>query len=80
VALIGNNTPLGIVLLPAFGTLRNGATRMMVVSAIPIDIVDVIQAIILMFVAAPAIIRAMYHLKKPKKEEATIFLSGWGGK
>ena len=80
-ALIGNNTPLGIVLASLlFGTLRNGATRMMVVSAIPIDIVDVIQAIILMFVAAPAIIRAMYHLKKPKKEEATIFLSGWGGK
>lgn len=63
-----------------FGTLRNGATRMMVVSAIPIDIVDVIQAIILMFVAAPAIIRAIYRLKKPGKEEETIFLSGWGGK
>ncbi|NMD26819.1 MAG: ABC transporter permease, partial [Chloroflexi bacterium] len=80
-ALIGNNTPLGVILASLlFGTLRNGATRMMVVSAIPIDIVDVIQAIILMFVAAPAIIRAIYHLKKPKKEEATIFLSGWGGK
>ncbi len=80
-ALIGNNTPLGVILASLlFGTLRNGATRMMVVSAIPIDIVDVIQAIILMFVAAPAIIRAIYHLKKPKKEETTIFVSGWGGK
>ena len=53
---------------------------MMVVSSIPIDIVDVIQAIILMFVAAPAIIRAIYHIKKPKKEDETVFLSGWGGK
>jgi len=80
-ALIGNNTPLGVILASLlFGTLRNGATRMMVVSAIPIDIVDVIQAIILMFVAAPAIIRAIYHLKQPKKEETTIFVSGWGGK
>jgi simple sugar transport system permease protein len=80
-ALIGNNTPLGVILASLlFGTLRNGATRMMVVSAIPIDIVDVIQAIILMFVAAPAIIRAIYRLKKPGKEEETIFLSGWGGK
>jgi len=80
-ALIGNNTPLGVILASLlFGTLRNGATRMMVVSAIPIDIVDVIQAIIMMFVAAPAIIRAIYHLKQPKKEETTIFVSGWGGK
>ncbi len=79
-ALIGNNHPLGVVLSSIlFGTLRNGATRMMVVSKIPIDIVSVIQAIILMFVAAPAIIRALYRLRKPKQEETTVFVSGWGG-
>ena len=79
-ALIGNNHPLGVILSSLlFGTLRNGATRMMVVSAIPIDIVDVIQAIILMFVAAPAIIRSIYRLRKPKQEEPQVFLSGWGG-
>ncbi|MCK9245791.1 MAG: ABC transporter permease [Anaerolineaceae bacterium] len=79
-ALIGNNHPLGVVLSSLlFGTLRNGATRMMVVSSIPIDIVDVIQAIILMFVAAPAIIRSIYRLRKPKQEEQQVFLSGWGG-
>ena len=79
-ALIGNSHPVGVVLASIlFGTLRNGATRMMVVSSIPIDIVDVIQAIILMFVAAPAIIRSIYHLRKPKQEEQQIFLSGWGG-
>ena len=79
-ALIGNNHPLGVVLSSLlFGTLRNGATRMMVVSSIPIDIVDVIQAIILMFVAAPSIIRSIYRLRKPKEEEQQVFLSGWGG-
>ena len=79
-ALIGNNHPLGVILSSLlFGTLRNGATRMMVVSSIPIDIVDVIQAIILMFVAAPAIIRSIYRLRKPKQEEPQVFLSGWGG-
>lgn len=79
-ALIGNNHPLGVVLSSLlFGTLRNGATRMMVVSSIPIDIVDVIQAIILMLVAAPAIIRSIYRLRKPKQEEQQVFLSGWGG-
>jgi len=79
-ALIGNNHPAGVILSSLlFGTLRNGATRMMVVSSIPIDIVDVIQAIILMFVAAPAIIRSIYRLRKPKQEEQQVFLSGWGG-
>ena len=79
-ALIGNNHPLGVVLASIlFGTLRNGATRMMVVSSIPIDIVSVMQAIILMFVAAPAIIRSLYRLRKPKHEEETVFVSGWGG-
>lgn len=79
-ALIGNNHPLGVILTSLlFGTLRNGATKMMVVSSIPIDIVDVMQAIILMFVAAPAIIRSLYRLRKPKQEEETVFVSGWGG-
>lgn len=79
-ALIGNNHPVGVILTSIlFGTLRNGATRMMVVSSIPIDIVDVMQAIILMFVAAPAIIRTLYRLRKPKQEEETAFVSGWGG-
>jgi simple sugar transport system permease protein len=79
-ALIGNNHPVGVVLASIlFGTLRNGATRMMVVSKIPIDIVSVIQASILMFVAAPAIIRALFRLRKTKTEETTVFVSGWGG-
>jgi simple sugar transport system permease protein len=79
-ALIGNNHPIGVVLASIlFGTLRNGATRMMVVARIPIDIVDVLQAIILMLVAAPAIIRTIYRLKEPKEDETTVFVSGWGG-
>jgi simple sugar transport system permease protein len=80
-ALIGNNHPLGVILSSLlFGTLRNGATRMMVVSQIPIDIVSVIQAIILMLVAAPGIIQAIYHLKNLKTSDDKVFLSGWGGK
>jgi len=79
-ALVGNNHPIGVVLSSIlFGVLRNGATRMMVVARIPIDIIDVVQAFILMFVAAPAIIRTLYRLREPKQEEKTIFVSGWGG-
>jgi simple sugar transport system permease protein len=80
-ALLGNSHPLGVVFSALlFGILKNGATKMMVTSAIPIDIVTIIQAVIIMFIAAPAIIRAIYRLRKPKDETAvTVKLSSWGG-
>ncbi len=80
-ALLGNSTPIGVVLSSIlFGVLRNGATRMMVVSQIPIDIVSIIQALILAFVAAPAIIRTLYRIKIPKEAEQAVFVGSWGGK
>jgi simple sugar transport system permease protein len=80
-ALLGNSHPVGVVLAALlFGTLRNGATQMMVTTKIPIDIVSILQALILMFVAAPAIIRALYRLRKPKEEEgAAVYVRSWGG-
>jgi ABC-type uncharacterized transport system permease subunit len=81
-ALLGNNHPVGVIFSALlFGILRNGATKMMLVSEIPIDIVTIIQALVIMFVAAPAIIRTIYRLRKPKEEEAAagITLSSWGG-
>jgi len=36
--------------------------------------------LILAFIAAPAIIRTIYRLKKPDIEEESIRVSGWGGK
>jgi simple sugar transport system permease protein len=79
-ALLGNSHPVGVVLASLlFGTLRNGATRMMVVSGIPIDIVSILQALILIFVAAPAIIRTIYRIRVPKEAEEGLFVSGWGG-
>jgi ABC-type uncharacterized transport system permease subunit len=72
-ALLGNNQPLGVVLAALlFGTLRNGATRMQVVSGIPIDIISILQAVILALIAAPAIIRAIYRLRA----FASAFLGG----
>lgn len=68
-ALLGNNHPLGVVLSALlFGTLRSGATRMQNIARIPIDIISIIQALVIAFIAAPAIIRAIYRLKKPANE------------
>ncbi len=79
-ALLGGSHPVGVVLASLlFGTLRNGATQMMVATRIPIDIISILQAFILMFVAAPAIIRSLYRLRQPSEEEGPVVTSTWGG-
>jgi general nucleoside transport system permease protein len=79
-ALLGKSHPLGVVLAALlFGTLRNGAVRMQISAGIPIDIISVFQALILAFIAAPAIIRTIYRLRQPAYEEEGVLVSGWGG-
>lgn len=78
-ALLGKSHPLGVVLAALlFGTLRSGATRMQNVAKIPTDIISIIQALIIAFIAAPAIIRSLYRLKGAGEGEGTIFTRGWG--
>jgi len=78
-ALLGKNHPLGVVLAALlFGTLRTGATRMQVVAGIPIDIISILQAVILMFIAAPAMIRTIYRLRAPAVEDE-VQIRSWGG-
>ena len=81
IALLGRSHPLGVVLASLlFGVLRNGATKMQLSAGIPIDIISVLQAMILLFIATPAIIRTIYRLPKPGYgEEEEIFVRGWGG-
>jgi len=81
-ALLGNNHPVGVVLSALlFGVLYNGATRMQVVASIPVEIISVLQAVILIFIAAPAIIRTLYRLRQQKAgEEGVMVKTGWGGK
>jgi simple sugar transport system permease protein len=79
-ALLGKSHPLGVVLAALlFGFLRNGATRMQLAAGIPIDIISILQAMILAFIAAPAIIRTIYRLRAPSMEEEGLMVSSWGG-
>jgi simple sugar transport system permease protein len=71
VALLARTNPIGVI--PSailFGALRAGATRMQFKSQIPIDIISLIQALVLILVAAPAIIRWLYRLKTARPERA----------
>ncbi|MHB9092139.1 MAG: ABC transporter permease, partial [Chloroflexota bacterium] len=46
-----------------FGAMRNGATRMQFLTQVPVDIISVIQALVLLFVAADAIVRYIYRIR-----------------
>ena len=79
-ALLGKSHPLGVVLAAIlFGFLRNGAIQMQVLAGIPVDIISILQAFILAFIAAPAIIRTIYRLKEPEIDIDAVTLRGWGG-
>ncbi|MDK1030112.1 MAG: ABC transporter permease, partial [Anaerolineae bacterium] len=78
IALLGKTHPFGVVLAAIlFAGMRNGATRMQFLTQIPIDIISVIQALILLFVAADAIIRYIYRIRA--REERLVLTRGWGG-
>jgi len=79
-ALLGKSNPVGVVLSAIlFGFLRNGAIQMQLSAGIPIDIISVLQAFILVFIAAPAIIRTIFRLKEPDIDIDSVTLHGWGG-
>ncbi len=78
-ALLGKSRPAGIVAAAIlFGVLRAGATPMQAATAIPIDLVVVVQALVIMFIAAPALVRGIYRLRVPKGAQAEVFSKGWG--
>ncbi|MCJ7518539.1 MAG: ABC transporter permease [Anaerolineaceae bacterium] len=67
VALLAHNHPiLCIITAMLFGFLRHGSRVMQINTGIPIDIISILQAFIIFFIAAPAIIRTIYRLKEPK--------------
>jgi len=77
VALLGRSNPWGVVAAALlFGGLRAGGQQMQVSASVGIDLISVIQALIIIFVAAPALIAAIYRLKTPVK--STQISSGWG--
>ena len=77
-ALLGKSHPVGIVLAALlFGILLGGATAMQSMAGIPIHIVSVIQGMVIIFVAAPGIIRWIYHIRAGRAEQ-TVLTRGWG--
>ena len=66
VALLGRSKPLGTVLAGLlFGGLRAGGFAMQARTGTPIDIVLVVQSLIVLFIAAPPLIRSVFRLTSP---------------
>jgi len=69
VALLGANTPLGVIFgATLFGSLQNGALNMPNEAGIPTEIVSIIIALIIFFVASGYVIRVLLEKFNSKKE------------
>ncbi|TFB23152.1 ABC transporter permease [Filobacillus milosensis] len=62
IALLGGNTAVGVVLAAGlFGVLKNGALNMPLSAGVPHELVDIITALIIFFVAASYMIILLRH-------------------
>ncbi|MGI9951476.1 ABC transporter permease [Moorellaceae bacterium AZ2] len=76
VALLGYNTPLGILLSSLlFGVLRSGGNMMQMVAKVPVAIVYVIQAVVIIFVACEELFRRWQKNKGRARLNLSTLLS-----
>lgn len=67
VALLGRNTPAGIILAALlFGALRAGGNMMQMVSQVPVAVISIIQALVIIFVVAEGI----WHFRRRLKPQS----------
>ena len=80
VALLGRANPKGIVAAGLlFGALHAGGTQLQSVTGTPIDLVEVIQSLIVLFIAAPMLVRAMFRLRGSTSGVSGALAKGWNG-
>lgn len=79
VALLGQSSPIGtLVAAVLFGALQAGGRSMQANTDVPVDLIIVLRALIVMFVAAPLLVKAMFRVKSQVTSQGQTF-RGWGG-
>ena len=77
VALLGRSKPLGVLAAGVlFGALRAGAVIMQANQKVPIDIVLIVQSLVVLFIAAPPLVRFMFGLPDPEKKATKAAAKG----
>lgn len=78
VALLGRASPWGTVAAGLlFGALRAGGVTMQAGTGTPIDIILVIQSLIVLFIAAPPLIRSIFRVKVRSAGPVGGLSEGW---
>ena len=79
VALLGLGRPGGVVLAGLlFGALHAGSPGMQTTTGTPVQIVQVLAALIVLFVAAPPLVRSIYRLRAARAGGVgTTMSKGW---
>ncbi len=81
VALLGRSDPIGILFAALlFGAFRAGAPLMQIETSVPIEVIDIIQALVILFLAADLIVRKVFRVRAPKVEitEMATVTGSWG--
>jgi simple sugar transport system permease protein len=79
VALLGRATPAGTVFGAfLFGALQTGGRTLLSNTGTPSEIVQVIQALIVLFIAAPTMMKSIFRIKK-SVSDTTMTAKGWNG-
>jgi ABC-type uncharacterized transport system permease subunit len=69
VALLGRSTPWGVFAAGIlFGAFKAGGFSMQAAEGVPIEIVVVVQALIVLFIAAPPLVRTIFFLPSPERD------------
>ena len=80
VALLGRGNPYGVVLASLlYGALHAGGVQMQAATQTPVDIVAVIESLIVLFIAAPPLVRAIFHLRGQRSGAEAKTLKAVGG-
>ncbi len=80
VALLGRAKPMGVVLAGLlFGAIDAGGTIVATYTTVPVDIVQVLEGLIVLFVAAPPLIRAIFRLRGASGSGMEAVAKGWNG-
>jgi general nucleoside transport system permease protein len=79
VALLGRGSPWGVLAAGLlFGALRAGGLRMAAETGTPIDLIVIIQALVIIFIAAPALVRAVFRIRADGGLGTEPVAKGWG--